>query len=78
MVFDQKEMKISDLLEIFTHHFAKWAGSASGFVARTALYSYLACSGIGLWIFSELGTWIIDLYWRHYVSNGFSNTAQPK
>jgi low affinity Fe/Cu permease len=39
MVFDQKEMMISDQLEIFTHRFAKWAGSASGFFA--ALLSIL-------------------------------------
>jgi len=46
MVFDQKEMKISDLLEIFTHRFAKWAGSASGFVA--ALLSILIWLVAGL------------------------------
>ena len=46
MVFDQKEMKISDLLEIFTHRFAKWAGSASGFV--TALFSILIWLVAGL------------------------------
>jgi len=39
VVFDQKEMMITDQLEIFTHRFAKWAGSASGFVA--ALLSIL-------------------------------------
>jgi low affinity Fe/Cu permease len=31
--FDQMEMMISDKLEVFTHRFAKWAGSASGFVS---------------------------------------------
>ena len=46
MVFDQKEMMISDLLEIFTHRFAKWAGSASGFVA--ALLSILIWLVAGL------------------------------
>jgi low affinity Fe/Cu permease len=46
MVFDQKEMMISDLLEIFTHRFAKWAGSASGFVA--ALLSILIWFVAGL------------------------------
>jgi len=46
MVFDPKEMKISDLLEIFTHRFAKWAGSASGFVA--ALLSILIWLVAGL------------------------------
>ena len=39
-------MKISDLLEIFTHRFAKWAGSASGFVA--ALLSILIWFVAGL------------------------------
>ena len=46
MVFDPKEMMISDLLEIFTHRFAKWAGSASGFV--TALLSILIWFVAGL------------------------------
>lgn len=37
--FDQMEIMISDHLEIFTHRFAKWAGSASGFVS--AMFSIL-------------------------------------
>ena len=37
---------ISDLLEKFTHRFAKWAGSASGFVA--ALLSILIWLAAGL------------------------------
>ena len=43
---DQKEMMLADQLEFFTHSFAKWAGSASGFVA--ALFS------IFIWIFIGL------------------------
>jgi low affinity Fe/Cu permease len=40
-------MMISDRLEIFTHRFSKWAGSASGFVA--ALLSIL------VWLVAGLG-----------------------
>ena len=40
-------MMISDQLEIFTHRFSKWAGSASGFVA--ALLSIL------VWLVAGLG-----------------------
>ena len=39
-------MMISDRLEIFTHRFSKWAGSASGFVA--ALLSILLWLVVGL------------------------------
>jgi len=67
MVLTKKEMMISDRLEIFTHHFSKWAGSASGFVAALLSILVLFLAGSRLRIFSGLGTWIIDLYWRHYV-----------
>jgi len=39
-------MMISDQLEIFTHRFAKWAGSASGFFA--ALLSILVWLVVGV------------------------------
>ena len=40
-------MMISDQLEIFTHRFAKWAGSASGFfVALLSIFVWLV-AGVG-------------------------------
>jgi len=47
-----------------------------GFSPHFSLFC-LVCSWCSLWIFLWMGTWLIDLYWRHYVSNGISNTARP-
>ena len=40
-------MMISDQLEIFTHRFAKWAGSASGFFAALLSILVWLVAGVG-------------------------------
>jgi low affinity Fe/Cu permease len=56
-----KEMILSDRLEFFTHRFAKWAGSASGFVV--ALLSIGVCFVAGLYYdFSQGWERVLSIY----------------